>query len=335
MGQVCSGTKEESSKGGILDVPSSGDASESSLQAGDNGNSNYSASVPSEDPSATGIGAGNGAGSNNNTSAANANANAAANENNDNNNSTNTTAQQRAAEAARADAERRKRRELWIVNGAARGMVAVRSTRGSTGYYDQGFASLLAQHLEQTTSFPDRLPLVLPAASNGNEATATISAAATAMATNANKSSANETTTTNNAAAAPDSSGTSEGTKTNTSDETDGGKAATTTTASTKKCTFYDRLARPPWEGMDLVVADETGKTNTHTQNNNNNSTNSNSNSKQLVVLQGREASAAQSGDPHKLMDALAESLLEGPYTVIPAKQQLFAGVRPMVENLL
>lgn len=318
MGQVCSGTKEESSKGGILDVPSSGDASESPLQAGDNGN-NYSTSVPSEDSSATGVGAGNGAANNNNnnTSAA-ANANAAADENN---NSTSSTAQQRAAEAARADAERRKRRELWIVNGAARGMVAVRSTRGSTGYYDQGFASLLAQHLEQTTSFPDRLPLVLPPNGNGNAATTTTSTTTP----NETTITTNETTTTNNAAVAPDSSSTSEGTKTNTNDETDGGKETTTT----KKCTFYDRLARPPWEGMDLVVADETGKTNTYTYNN------TNSNSKQLVVLQGREASAAQSGDPHKLMDALAESLLEGPYTVIPAKQQLFAGVRPMVENLL
>jgi hypothetical protein len=49
-----------------------------------------------------------------------------------------------------------------IVTAAGRGMVAVRSTRGSTGYYDQGFAAALAQHLEQTTQFPDSLPVRLP-----------------------------------------------------------------------------------------------------------------------------------------------------------------------------
>lgn len=49
-----------------------------------------------------------------------------------------------------------------IVNAAGRGMVAVRSTRGSTGYYDQGFAAALAQHLEQTTQFPDHLAVRLP-----------------------------------------------------------------------------------------------------------------------------------------------------------------------------
>eukprot|EP00980_Cylindrotheca_fusiformis_P010940 scaffold2499_cov125-Cylindrotheca_fusiformis.AAC.31 len=49
-----------------------------------------------------------------------------------------------------------------IVAMAGRGMVAVRSTRGSTGYYDQGFAAALAQHLEQTTQFPETLPVKLP-----------------------------------------------------------------------------------------------------------------------------------------------------------------------------
>ncbi|CAJ1962274.1 unnamed protein product [Cylindrotheca closterium] len=49
-----------------------------------------------------------------------------------------------------------------IVAMAGRGMVAVRSTRGSTGYYDQGFAAALAAHLEQTTQFPESLPVKLP-----------------------------------------------------------------------------------------------------------------------------------------------------------------------------
>lgn len=57
--------------------------------------------------------------------------------------------------------EEQARLEL-IVQAAGRGMVAVRSTRGSTGYYDQGFAAALAQHLEQTTKFPDHVPIRLP-----------------------------------------------------------------------------------------------------------------------------------------------------------------------------
>ena len=52
-----------------------------------------------------------------------------------------------------------------IVTTAGRGMVSVRSTRGSTGYYDQGFAAALAQHLEQTTTFPETLPIELPSPS--------------------------------------------------------------------------------------------------------------------------------------------------------------------------
>jgi hypothetical protein len=49
-----------------------------------------------------------------------------------------------------------------LVQTAGRAMVAVRSTRGSNPYYDQGFASALAQHLEQTTDFPALAP-TLPA----------------------------------------------------------------------------------------------------------------------------------------------------------------------------
>ena len=83
-------------------------------------------------------------------------------------------------------------------------------------------------------------------------------------------------------------------------------------TRTIKKETLYDRLAKPPWEGLDLVTtpASTTG-------------------------LTQQEATAAASGDPHKLMDAVAESLLDGPYTILPAKQQLFKGAKPMVENLM
>mmetsp|Transcript_2796 Transcript_2796/g.6245 ORF Transcript_2796/g.6245 Transcript_2796/m.6245 type:complete len:264 (+) Transcript_2796:242-1033(+) len=263
MGQVCSGTKEEPSKGGLLDVPSSGDAPEypdPSPPSGGEGDP----IPPSSDGPGDGPGGDLGSGSNPGNSGSNQQLADLAN----------ATEGQRAAAAARADLERTKRRELWIVNGAARGMVAVRSTRGSTGYYDQGFAGLLAQHLEQTTSFPERLPLVLPEAAPLAASVSEEEAGATGPPASPSKESGSN----NN---------------------------------KNKGGTFYDQLARPPWEGMDLAVADTAN------------------------TLRGREAAAAASGDPHKLMDALAESLLDGPYTVLPAKQQLFAGVRPMVENLL
>ena len=284
MGQVCSGASEESKKGGLLDVPSdAGDYGDASLLEAQR--------ASGVDPrNAIGDGReGDGEASTNQTP------------NSTNNNSTNTnettavneTEGQKAASAALAALERRKRRELWIVNGAARGMVAVRSTRGSTGYYDQGFAGLLAQHLEQTTSFPNKLPLVLP------EPALLKQNAGTSSSADADNSSNN-----NNSSSSSPLKGSSPSKDIPTTPST---------VNANKKCTFYDRLAQPQWEGMELVVDDVSSQ----------------------QLLRGREASAAASGDPHKLMDALAESLLDGPYTVLPAKQQLFAGVQPMVENLL
>ena len=69
--------------------------------------------------------------------------------------------QQQQATQLKALREEQNRLDL-IVQMAGRGMVSVRSTRGSTGYYDQGFAAALGQHLEQTTKFPDQLPIRLP-----------------------------------------------------------------------------------------------------------------------------------------------------------------------------
>ena len=66
-----------------------------------------------------------------------------------------------AEERFKAVQEEQARLEL-IVQATGRGMVSVRSQRGSTGYYDQGFAAALAQHLEQTTNFPERLNVPLP-----------------------------------------------------------------------------------------------------------------------------------------------------------------------------
>ena len=75
------------------------------------------------------------------------------------------SAAEQAKENERLQALREEQARLeLIVQATGRGMVAVRSTRGSTGYYDQGFAAALAQHLEQTTQFPATLPISLPPA---------------------------------------------------------------------------------------------------------------------------------------------------------------------------
>lgn len=111
-----------------------------------------------------------------------------------------------------------------IVAMAGRGMVAVRSTRGSTGYYDQGFAAALATHLEQTTKFPDTLPVKLPQFSTEDS--------------------------------------------------------------------LFSMLNQPMTVNLPTKIAE----------------------------------------DPNRYMDSIAEPLLE---TVLPAKQQLFARVNPIVENLM
>ena len=304
MGQVCSGAKEESTKGGPLDLPSDHHSSDQ-YSGGDNnkdvtdllgGDSNIG------DPMRGG-GAG-GIGSDGETN------------NNQNNQQQQqgvtpvTSAEAAKVAAVKAEEERRKRKELWIVNGAARGMVAVRSTRGSTGYYDQGFAGLLAQHLEQTTSFPNRLPLVLPPPPSSSQKQEN---------SGGSSSSSNDVTST--------------GGDSNTT------IGSTTTSTTTKKGTsVFDRLAQPPWDGLDLLVLQQ------QLENDNINIDNHTSSSTQQNTAAtgsgagGATTTSAGGGvavDPNKLMDTIAESLLDGPYTVLPAKQQLFAGVKPMVENLL
>jgi hypothetical protein len=68
-------------------------------------------------------------------------------------------------ELAKLQASREEEARLQLVlQQAGRAMVSVRSTRGSTPYYDQGFAAALHQHLEQTTKFPS-VPNELPPSS--------------------------------------------------------------------------------------------------------------------------------------------------------------------------
>jgi hypothetical protein len=311
MGQVCSGAKEESKKGGPLDLPS--DHHSSDIYS-DGDNNKDVTDLPGGDDNI-----GDPMNNNNNTNLMGGGAGGIGGIDGVTNNNQQqhqgmtpaTSAEAAKVAAIKADEERRKRKELWIVNGAARGMVAVRSTRGSTGYYDQGFAGLLAQHLEQTTSFPNRLPLVLPPPPSSG----------------GNSSSSNDISSTGGA-----------------------GSSSTTTKNDNKKGTsVFDRLAQPPWDGLDLVVLQQQ----LENDNINNRTSSSSTQQQDAVATSGGSAGVATSTntsagggggggggggvaiDPNKLMDTIAESLLDGPYTVLPAKQHLFAGVKPMVENLL
>jgi hypothetical protein len=79
-------------------------------------------------------------------------------------NATMSLAEQKSAEQAAQILRRELARAKAIVQETGRAMVSVRSTRGSTVYYDQGFAAALSQHLEQATQFPDHVPALLPPA---------------------------------------------------------------------------------------------------------------------------------------------------------------------------
>ena len=133
MGNVCFGSKEERSK------PSAFTSS---------GNSIASTSIE-------GGGASSSAAHHHHHHATQQGASDASNNNNMNNN--NAQNRQEIPEVDKETREEESRLEL-LVQTAGRAMVAVRSTRGSNPYYDQGFAAALAQHLEQTTKFPIQVP---------------------------------------------------------------------------------------------------------------------------------------------------------------------------------
>jgi hypothetical protein len=127
-----------------------------------------------------------------------------------------------AAAAALLLRQEQARLEM-IVQAAGRGMVAVRSTRGSNAYYDQGFAAALGQHLEQTTTFPQhvvsrQLPPFASGSGSSNSSTMTTVAATSSGATASSSL----------------------------------GDAASRTTNSSSSSSVYARLNQPAWEYMQL-----------------------------------------------------------------------------------
>lgn len=206
MGQVCSGGKSESHKGSALEDVTSEDG----LTSGQYGED---AALRSQQQQQAHL------------------HNSSHHHHHPANDAAQRASSQEEAERLKLLREEQARLDL-IVSAAGRGMVAVRSTRGSTGYYDQGFAAALAQHLEETTQFPDKLPIRLPPPYTGNS--------------------------------------------------------------------VYERLSQPQWDG--------------------------------ILLGPGGGLAGCAGENPIRYMDNLAESLLD---KAVPTKQQLFAGVRPMVENLL
>jgi hypothetical protein len=199
-----------------------------------------------------------------------------------NNNGNTATSQMDAMDAERLKSLREEQARLdLLVATTGRDMVAVRSTRGSTGYYDQGFAAALAQHLEQTTEFPNQLPQRLPPPPQDLQH-------ATNLSQNSNTSVTNNGSTTNNSTVSSSST-------------TAAAASGTTSTTSSSASALYAILSQPMWEG--------------------------------IVLGPSREGLAGCGGEnPSRYMDRVAESILDA---TVPTKEEMFAGLGPMVENLL
>lgn len=136
MGNICFGTQEERPKPSAFSASGHSVASNSIDPTGGGASSASHPTLQND-----------GAANNNNSSS----------QNNLNNNNRHESSHQVDKETR----EEESRLEL-LVQTAGRAMVAVRSTRGSNPYYDQGFAAALAQHLEQTTQFPSQVPPLPP-----------------------------------------------------------------------------------------------------------------------------------------------------------------------------
>jgi hypothetical protein len=142
MGNVCCGSKEESKKGSVLsdnDTVVSASQSNTPFSDGTNNSNSLDAANMAMASAPTPI--------------------------------VLTLAEQKKVDDRLMAMRREQARLDLIVQATGRGMVAVRSTRGSNAYYDQGFAAALASHLEQTTRFIDHIPTKLPSLSSSAAAT--------------------------------------------------------------------------------------------------------------------------------------------------------------------
>ena len=213
-----------------------------------------------------------------------------------------TEAEDRAkGERLKAEREEQARLDL-IVSTAGRGMVSVRSTRGSTMYYDQGFAAALALHLEQTTQFPNELAIRLPPppSSSSNLTAKSSSAIGPSDGDGEAGAAASTAGTSLSTAAGEGATGPSSGAMGNGGAEGGEGDANSTATSATSNG-VYARLSQPLWQGIKLGT-------------------------------KGTGVAGCAGENPVTYMDQVAESLLED---IVPSKQKMFLGAQPIIENLL
>lgn len=182
-----------------------------------------------------------------------------------------------------------------IVQNTSRTMVSVRSTRGSTGYYDQGFAAALWQHLQQSSSFETKLVSSIVAPSSllppiGHEQQKT------------------DDLTTTKLIRGSDSA------------VVTGNIAADNTISSN----VYEILSQPMWDNMDINPMNASSSS---SANNTMNRSSSSSSSNGANSNSSSSTSATMA-----YLDHMAEAYLE---SILPQKERVFSGSGPIVESLL
>ena len=342
MGQICSGTKGEANKGSALeDVSSSGMSIDAT-----NGNA--------QDPNSIG---GVGGGQYPNSSGT---PTSMSNDPNQRLSPSSQLAQQQqqhlqqqmqnqpTPEEKRRLIEQQKEQQRLdiIVQTAGRGMVPVRSTRGSNGYYDQGFAAALRQHLEQTTTFEPNLPIILPPPSKYYTTAASVSSPSATSATADDSGESVQHNTPNKPEDTPSQILFNQLTQPSPSYASSiiaSGVAATTTRASADKTTdtnTNDANKNQQGGDGDDDEKDEIERSRQEGSDENSSPRDSGSSAAGGGGGGGGSDNAAANDDtaaavflqPNAFMDMVSEQLIDA---ASKQSQTILSGVKPVVENLL
>lgn len=209
--------------------------------------------------------------------------------------------------AMRAEQSRLER----IVQEAGQMMVSIRSTRGSTGYYDQGFAAALWQHLEQTQAFA----VGIRRSSRHLTQSSDLHYPETLVSMPLPKPVIPITSSIRTIVVDDedlDTSGDSHYHESVTTVETNNTTAADIVRRANNSNAVMERLSQPMWYNFDLKQLEEGILMN---------STTSGGSMGQLFSLK----------DPLTMIDAIAESFLD---SVLIPRERLFDGSGPIIENL-
>mmetsp|Transcript_29986 Transcript_29986/g.72754 ORF Transcript_29986/g.72754 Transcript_29986/m.72754 type:complete len:334 (+) Transcript_29986:325-1326(+) len=333
MGQICSGTKGEANKGSALeDVSSSGmniDATNvnakdhTNIGGGGGGQYPNSVGTPTSDP-------------------------------NHRLSPSSQLAQQQqqhlqqqmqnqpTPEEKRRLIEQRKEQQRLdiIVQTAGRGMVPVRSTRGSNGYYDQGFAAALRQHLEQTTTFEPNLPIILPPPSKYYTTSASLSSPSATSATADDSGESAQPTPANKLEDTPSQILFNQLTQPSPSYASSiiAGVAATTSASTDKTADINSNDTNNNQQGGDDDEKDEIERSRQQEPDENATPDDSANAGSGDGGAGGRDNHAANNDnaavllDPNEFMGMISEQLLDA---ASKQSQTILSGVKPVVENLL